>query len=174
MIGDQYSTKIVKLESVEGCPIEPEASVKRTINLEPKMGQARSSMNKGTVLDGTLQTVESTVFYASSSLPENESMNEFGGTSGVVISYCIKASVLFSAIGGEFAIDLPFKYVQKRDGSNQSEQSLTLRSYSWFLFYLDPENMSKAEDHEDGISKVKQFNSQGSVGMESFADAEEE
>ena len=52
MIGDQYSTKVAKIESTDGCPIEPESTLKNTYKLTPLVQDF--DLPKGVVLDGSL------------------------------------------------------------------------------------------------------------------------
>ena len=56
--------------------------------------------------------------FASSTVSDSGDVSDVGG-SGIVISYCVKVTALFAAMGGEFVIDLPFKLLHPKPGKFQ-------------------------------------------------------
>lgn len=115
MVNGQYSCKVARLDSQDGCPVNSGSSLNRTIVLKP-LAQNCSGM-RGLCLDAALSKVTDESNLASSSLADTGNQNDL---LGVVISYNIKVKLILSGMGGEMDCDLPFKLVHPRPESDLS------------------------------------------------------
>jgi len=115
IVNQHYSCKVARLESKDGCPLQPGGTLNRTIKLKP-LAQICQGM-KGICLDASLSKSQGESNLASSSLSE-------GGDNdllGLIVSYTIKVKVVIGGMGGELETDLPFKLVHPRPNSQEME-----------------------------------------------------
>ena len=69
--------------------------------------------HKHMTLDASLSKERDETNLASSSLAETGDPNDL---LGVIVSYSVKVTLVLSGMGGELAVDLPFKLVHPRPG----------------------------------------------------------
>lgn len=113
MVNGQYSCKVARLDSQDGCPVNSGSSLNRTIILKP-LAQNCAGM-RGLCLDAALSKVTDESNLASSSLADSGNQNDL---LGIVISYSIKVKLVLGGMGGELETDLPFKLVHPRPDSD--------------------------------------------------------
>eukprot|EP00090_Calanus_glacialis_P028990 TRINITY_DN46486_c0_g1_i1.p1 TRINITY_DN46486_c0_g1~~TRINITY_DN46486_c0_g1_i1.p1 ORF type:complete len:406 (-),score=100.14 TRINITY_DN46486_c0_g1_i1:476-1693(-) len=147
MVNAQYSCKVARLESQDGCPLQPGSSLNRTFMLKPLAQNCYGI--RGLCLDASLSKVTDESNLASSSLAESGNSNDL---LGVVVSYSVKVRVVLSGMGGELETDLPFKLVHPRPDSLEMEK---LKS-------------EKENARSKGESRRKKFQAQDSVLNETF------
>jgi len=147
MVNAQYSCKVTRLESQDGCPLQPGSTLNRTFQLKP-LAQHCNGI-RGLCLDAALSKVTDESNLASSSLAEGGNTHDL---LGVVVSYSIKVKVLLSGMGGELEVDLPFKLVHPRPDSNE-------------MIQLESE---KRTARSVGEGRRKMFQQQDSVLNETF------
>ncbi|KAK7065301.1 Arrestin (or S-antigen), N-terminal domain [Halocaridina rubra] len=103
MTNNQFSRVVASLESREGCPITPGASLTKSFSLTPL-----ASSNKrrfGIALDGQMKDQDANL--ASSTLvAAGKNVND---ALGIIVSYSLRIKLNCGAIGGELTADLPFK-----------------------------------------------------------------
>ncbi|KAG8229174.1 hypothetical protein J437_LFUL009891 [Ladona fulva] len=111
MVNSQFSRHVAEMETREGCPITPGASLTKSFFLLPL-----ASCNKerhGIALDGHLKDED--VNLASSTLvAEGMAPSE---AMGFVISYSIRVKLNCGALGGDLQTDVPFKLLHPAPGS---------------------------------------------------------
>ncbi|XP_046391817.1 arrestin homolog [Ischnura elegans] len=111
MVNNQFSRHVAGLETREGCPITPGASLNKTFYLVPL-----ASSNKdrhGIALDGHLR--DDDVNLASSTLvTEGKAPSE---AMGIVISYTLRVKLNCGTLGGEVQTDVPFKLLHPAPGT---------------------------------------------------------
>jgi len=147
MVNAQYSCKVARLESQDGCPIQPGSSMNRTFVLKP-LAQTCHGI-RGLCLDAALSKVTDETNLASSTLVETGNANDL---LGVIVSYSIKVKLILSGMGGELETDLPFKLVHPRPNSAEYDQ-------------LDNEKKSA---RAKGEARRQKFHNQDSVLNETF------
>merc|ERR1712226_635341 len=152
MINAQYSCKVVRLESMDGCPIQPGSTMNRTFVLKPLAQNCTGT--RGLCFDAALSKVRDETNLASSSLVETGNVNDL---LGVIVSYSIKVKLMLGGMGGELETDLPFKLCHPHPDSEESIR-------------LDSEKKSARAKHE---AKRKKFQNQDSVISEKFASKDE-
>merc|ERR1719447_2474442 len=146
IVNQHYSCKVARLESKDGCPLQPGGTLNRTIKLKP-LAQICQGM-KGICLDASLSKSQGESNLASSSLSE-------GGDNdllGLIVSYTIKVKVVIGGMGGELETDLPFKLVHPRPNSDAAD-------------HLETE---KKTARNKGEARRKKFQAQDSVLNESL------
>jgi len=102
MVNKHFTRVVAEVETREGCPITPGASLSKVFHLTP---MAKNSMDRGVALDGQLKDAD--VNLASSTMAANDKGS--ADSMGVVISYSMRIKLNCGAIGGELVADLPFK-----------------------------------------------------------------
>jgi len=115
MVNKHFTRVVAEMETREGCPITPGASLSKVFHLTP---MAKNSKDRSVALDGQLKDTD--VHLASSTLVANDK-----GTSdalGVVISYSMRIRLNCGALGGELMADLPFKLLHPAPDSEQGQQ----------------------------------------------------
>jgi len=155
MVNTQYSCKVARLESLDGCPLQPGLSLKRTYILKP-LSQSCAGM-RGLCLDASLSKVTDESNLASSSLSESDNVNDL---LGVVVSYSVKVKVVLSGMGGELETELPFKLVHPRPESLEMNQLTTEKK--------------SAREKRELKQKRNKFRGQDSVLNESFNTSQDE
>jgi len=147
MVNAQYSCKVARLESQDGCPLQPGSSLNRTIMLKPLAQNCYGI--RGLCLDASLSKVTDESNLASSSLADSGNSNDL---LGVVVSYSVKVRLVLSGMGGELETDLPFKLVHPKPDSLEMEKLKT----------------EKESARAKGESRRKKFQAQDSVLNETF------
>ena len=109
MVNAQYSCKVARMDTQDGCPLQPGANLNRSIVLKPLAQNCYGI--RGLCLDAALSKVTDESNLASSSLTDSGNQNDL---LGVVVSYSVKIKLILSGMGGELETDLPFKLVHPR------------------------------------------------------------
>lgn len=115
MVNKHFTRVVAEMETREGCPITPGASLSKTFHLTP---MAKNSKDRGVALDGQLKDAD--VNLASSTLVANDKGSS--DALGVVISYSVRIRLNCGALGGELLADLPFKLLHPAPGSDEQQQ----------------------------------------------------
>ena len=115
MVNKHFTRVVAEMETREGCPITPGASLSKTFHLTP---MAKNSKDRGVALNGQLKDAD--VNLASSTLAANDRGSS--DALGVVISYSVRIRLNCGALGGELMADLPFKLLHPQPGSEQEQQ----------------------------------------------------
>jgi len=147
MVNAQYSCKVARMDTQDGCPLQPGANLNRSIVLKPLAQNCYGI--RGLCLDAALSKVTDESNLASSSLTDTGNQNDL---LGVVVSYSVKIKLILSGMGGELETDLPFKLVHPRPNSDAAEN-------------LETEKKT-ARNKSD--SRRKKFQAQDSVLNETF------
>ncbi|XP_063378758.1 arrestin homolog [Cydia fagiglandana] len=148
MINSQFSRHVASLESREGCPITPGASLSKTFYLVPL---ARTNKDiRGVALDGHLK--EDDVNLASSTLvAEGKCPTE---AIGIVVSYSVRVKLNCGTLGGELVTDVPFKLLHPAEGTVERQrfnamkkmQSIERHRYENSLYTNEEEDNIVFED----------------------------
>lgn len=123
---NMYYTRVVaSLESRDGCPIVPGASLTRSIGLRPVIG---NTSRFGVALDGQVKDKDaslgsSTLCNASSSV--NDCL-------GILLSYSFRLRLNCGAIGGEVSCELPFKLMHPDPSAPTEEDDLEFEDFARF------------------------------------------
>ncbi|XP_071445722.1 arrestin homolog [Hetaerina americana] len=114
MVNAQFSKHVASLETREGCPITPGASLTKSFYLVPLASSNKD--RRGIALDGHLK--DDDVNLASSTLAiEGKSPAE---AMGIVISYSLRVVLNCGALGGELQTDVPFKLLHPAPGTDEN------------------------------------------------------
>ena len=111
MVAAQYSCKVARLETKDGCPLGPGANLNRTFTMKPLAQMCE--FQRGLALDASLSKERDETNLASSSIAESGDPNDL---LGVIVSYSVKVTCVLSGMGGELSVDVPFKLVHPRPG----------------------------------------------------------
>ncbi|KAG8185912.1 hypothetical protein JTE90_028910 [Oedothorax gibbosus] len=98
MVNGHYSKAVASIESREGCPIIPGATVSKVFYVIPTVENTK--IKRGIALDGMLKEGDTNL--ASSTLNSADAL-------GIIISYMVRVRLYMGAIGGELVADVPFK-----------------------------------------------------------------
>ncbi|XP_026328474.1 arrestin homolog [Hyposmocoma kahamanoa] len=148
MINSQFSRHVASLESREGCPITPGASLSKTFYLVPL---ARSNKDiRGVALDGHLK--EDDVNLASSTLVVEGKCP--ADAIGIVVSYSVRVKLNCGTLGGELVTDVPFKLLHPAEGTVERQrfnamkkmQSIERHRYENSLYTNEEEDNIVFED----------------------------
>ncbi|XP_035206771.1 arrestin, lateral eye-like [Stegodyphus dumicola] len=112
MVNGHYHKAVASIESKEGCPIIPGATLSKIFYLLPS---ADRKLKRGVALDGMLKEGDTNL--ASSTLNTNDSL-------GIVISYMVRVRLYMGAIGGELVADVPFKLVSPTPEKEKEVKSM--------------------------------------------------
>ena len=112
MVAGQYSCKVARMETKDGCPLAPGSNLNRTFTMKPLAQMC--NQERGLVLDAALSKERDETNLASSSLAESGDPNDL---LGVIVSYSVKVTLLLSGMGGELVVDLPFKLNHPKPGT---------------------------------------------------------
>ncbi|KAG8238043.1 hypothetical protein J437_LFUL013209 [Ladona fulva] len=124
MVNAQFSKHVASLETREGCPITPGASLTKSFYLVPLA--ASNKDRRGIALDGHLkvqlsQLTDEDVNLASSTMvAEGKAPSE---NMGIVISYSVRVVLNCGTLGGELQTDVPFKLLHPAPGSEECEKA---------------------------------------------------
>ncbi|XP_065338969.1 arrestin homolog [Cloeon dipterum] len=116
MVNAQFSKYVAELETREGCPVTPGASLTKVFYLVPLASNNKD--RRGIALDGHLK--DDDVNLASSTMVEegrapSEAM-------GIVVSYSVRVKLNCGTLGGELVTDVPFKLLHPAPGSAEAEK----------------------------------------------------
>uniref|UniRef100_U5EVU4 Phosrestin-1 n=3 Tax=Nematocera TaxID=7148 RepID=U5EVU4_9DIPT len=116
MVNAQFSKHVASLETREGCPITPGASLTKTFYLVPVASSNKD--RRGIALDGHLKDED--VNLASSTLiSEGKCPSD---AMGIVISYSVRVKLSAGTLGGELVTDVPFKLLNPAPGTVEKER----------------------------------------------------
>jgi len=116
MVAGQYSCKVARLETKDGCPLAPGSNLNRTFTMKPLAQMCNNE--RGLVLDASLSKERDETNLASSSLAETGDTNDL---LGVIVSYSVKVTLVLSGMGGELVVDLPFKLNHPKPDSEEAD-----------------------------------------------------
>jgi len=98
MVNGHFQKAVAGVDSKEGCPVVPGATLSKTFYLLPSAENNKE--RRGVALDGMLKEGDTNL--ASSTLNTNDAL-------GIIISYMVRVRLYMGAIGGELVADVPFK-----------------------------------------------------------------
>ncbi|XP_071440365.1 arrestin homolog [Hetaerina americana] len=144
MVNTQFSRFVAEMETREGCPITPGASLTKSFYLVP---QAASNKDRlGIALDGHLK--EDDVNLASSTLvAEGQAPHE---AMGIVVSYSLRVKLNCGALGGDLQTDVPFKLLHPAPGSME-KQTMNAEKKAKSLERTRYENSCYTNDDDENI-----------------------
>ena len=109
MVNAQYSCKVARLDTQDGCPLQSGSNLNRTITLKPLAQNCYGI--RGLCLDAALSKVTDESNLASSSLADTGNHHDL---LGVVVTYRVRIKLVMACMGGVLEADLPFKLVHPR------------------------------------------------------------
>ncbi|KAF8778757.1 arrestin, lateral eye-like [Argiope bruennichi] len=98
IVNGHYHKSVASIETKEGCPIIPGATLTKVFYLLPSADD--NLTKRGVALDGMLKEGDTNL--ASSTLKSADNL-------GIIISYMVRVRLYMGAIGGELVADVPFK-----------------------------------------------------------------
>uniref|UniRef100_A0A7N5PA18 Arrestin, lateral eye-like n=1 Tax=Ailuropoda melanoleuca TaxID=9646 RepID=A0A7N5PA18_AILME len=98
VVNGMYSKAVSTIESKEGCPIIPGATLSKVFYIIPSADNVKSK--RGVALDGMLREGDTNL--ASSTLNKGDAI-------GIIISYMVRVKLNMGAIGGDLQTDVCFK-----------------------------------------------------------------
>lgn len=144
MVNAQFSRHVANLETREGCPVTPGASLTKVFYLVPLASNNKD--RRGIALDGHLK--DDDVNLASSTLvAEGKAPTD---AMGIVISYSIRVKLNCGTLGGELVTDVPFKLLHPAPGSAEHQKAAALKK-SKSIDRARYENSCYADDEDDNI-----------------------
>ncbi|XP_040580851.1 arrestin homolog [Lepeophtheirus salmonis] len=155
LVQAQYSCKVARLETKDGCPLGPGASMNRTFTMKPLSQMC--GCERGLALDAALSKVTDETNLASSSIAESGDPNDL---LGVIVSYSIKVKLVLSGMGGELEVDVPFKLLHPRPESEEADK----------LQELKKETAKTVQSNK----RRQKFQAQDSVLVDTFGTSQEE
>jgi len=148
MVAGQYSCKVARMETKDGCPLVPGSNLNRTFTMKPLAQMC--GQERGLVLDASLSKERDETNLASSSLAETGDPNDL---LGVIVSYSVKVTLVLSGMGGELVVDLPFKLNHPKPDSEEMDT-------------LEAVKKSTAEEQAKLNKRRQKFQAQDSVLIE--------
>lgn len=110
----QYKCTVAEIESEEGCPVGPGATLSKVYYLQPLL--AYNKDKRGLALDGQLKDEDTNL--ASSTLLTESSQKE---NLGIVVQYKVKVKLSLGPLGGDIQAELPVILMHpKPDGEDDS------------------------------------------------------
>ncbi|CAL8069479.1 unnamed protein product [Orchesella dallaii] len=103
MVNAHFTKTVAHLETREGCPITPGASLTKSFHLRPCASNNKDK--RGIALDGHLKD-EDVNLASTTMVPGNPN-----DALGFVVSYSLRVKLHLGTLGGELQADLPFKLV---------------------------------------------------------------
>lgn len=116
MVNAQFSKHVAELETREGCPITPGASLTKVFYLVPIASSNKD--RRGIALDGHLKD-EDVNLASSTMIGEGKSPSD---AMGIVISYSLRVKLNCGTLGGELVTDVPFKLMHPAPGTVERER----------------------------------------------------
>lgn len=130
--GGHCKTRIVGVETTEGCPLQPGSTLNKTLKLVPAIRHCKKLA--GVAIDGNLKSGESNL--ASSTLLQDENSKDIFG---MVISYTAKVKLFLGAIGGELSAELPFILMHPKPNMKKIMKADTLVDTDFRASLDDPQ-----------------------------------
>lgn len=112
----QYRNVVTGVETQDGCPLQPGASMQKVVQLRPILGALRD--RRGLALDAQLKRQETTLA-STTLLLDPEQRDAFG----IVVSYSVKVKLYLGALGGELSAELPFILMHPKEGRHRLMQA---------------------------------------------------
>ncbi|CAK1602636.1 unnamed protein product [Parnassius mnemosyne] len=112
----QYRNIVCSLETQDGCPLQPGASLQRVLPLTPSLGTLRD--RRGIALDAQLKRTDATLA-STTLLLDPDQRDAFG----IVVSYSVKVKLYLGALGGELTAELPFILMHPKEGRTKLIQA---------------------------------------------------
>lgn len=156
MVAGQYSCKVARFETKDGCPLSPGANLNRTFTMKPLSQMC--GQERGLALDASLSKERDETNLASSSIAETGDPNDL---LGVIVSYSVKVTLILSGMGGELVVDLPFKLNHPKPDSEEADTLEELKKTS-------------AEEAAKLNKRRQKFQAQDSVLVEALGKSMEE
>jgi arrestin-2 len=156
MVAAQYSCKVARFETKDGCPLGPGANLNRTFTMKPLAQMC--GHERGLALDASLSKERDETNLASSSIAETGDPNDL---LGVIVSYSVKVTLVLSGMGGELVVDLPFKLNHPKPDSEEADT-------------LEELKKSSAEEAAKLNKRRQRFQAQDSVLVEPLGKSMEE
>jgi len=103
MTNSHFTREVAGMDSKEGCPITPGATMAKSISLQPSAQTNKSKI--GVALDGKLKDQDANLA-SSTIVATGKNVND---SLGIIVSYSLRVKLNCGAIGGELVADLPFK-----------------------------------------------------------------
>lgn len=141
MTNSQFTRVVSSLESREGCPITPGASLTKTYFLTP---QASSNKRLGIALDGQVKDQDANLA-SSTMVAAGKNPND---ALGIIVSYSLHMKVGCGAIGGELNADLPFKLIHHEPSVHRAQLRKTRSCSSFTLEDLASAQQSRSRSEE--------------------------
>jgi len=143
MVNAHFTRTVAHLESREGCPITPGASLTKTFQLRP---WAQNNKDKrGIALDGHLKD-EDVNLASTTMVPGNPN-----DALGFVVSYSLRVKLNLGTLGGELQADLPFKLVHPGPDAPEDINEIGGRMKSNNRTKYEKQCYAKDADEEDNI-----------------------
>jgi arrestin-2 len=140
VVNAQFSREVASLQTKEGCPITPGASLTKQFFLTPVAGDNKKK--EGIALDGRLKDEDANL--ASSTLLAPGDSGESGF--GIIVSYTLRVRLNCGYLGGEIEADLPFKLLHPIPGS---EADLKVKAEKKARKLESNRQMSRDTDDDD-------------------------
>ncbi|XP_063595732.1 phosrestin-2-like isoform X1 [Penaeus indicus] len=97
----QIRNTVASIETQEGCPIVPGATLAKTFSLKPKLEYNRDK--RGVAIEGRLKS-EETCLASSTLFTSLDQRQQFG----IVVSYVARVKLILGTLGGELVAEVPF------------------------------------------------------------------
>ncbi|XP_046391245.1 arrestin homolog [Ischnura elegans] len=144
MVNAQFSKYVASLETREGCPITPGASLTKSFYLVPLASSNKD--RRGIALDGHLK--DDDVNLASSTLVNDGKTPS--DNMGIVVSYSIRVVLNCGTLGGELQTDVPFKLLNPAPGTMDNVKANAMKK-SKSIERSRYENAHYNNDDDDNI-----------------------
>jgi len=143
MVNAHFTRTVAHLESREGCPITPGASLTKTFQLRPWAQNNRDK--RGIALDGHLKDED--VNLASTTMVVGNPNDALG----FVVSYSLRVKLNLGTLGGELQADLPFKLVHPGPDAPEDIKEIGGKMGSNNRTKYEKQCYAKDADEEDNI-----------------------
>ncbi|XP_045511335.1 arrestin homolog [Colias croceus] len=105
----QYRNVVCSVETQDGCPLQPGASMQKVVQLRPELSTLRD--RRGLALDAQLKRHDNSLA-STTLLLEPEQRDAFG----IIVSYSAKVKLYLGALNGELSAELPFILMHPKEG----------------------------------------------------------
>ncbi|CAK1544263.1 unnamed protein product [Leptosia nina] len=112
----QYRNVVCSVETQDGCPLQPGASMQKVVQLRPELTPLRD--RRGLALDAQLKRHDSSLA-STTLLLEPEQRDAFG----IIVSYSAKVKLYLGALNGELSAELPFILMHPKEGRGKLVQA---------------------------------------------------
>lgn len=111
----QYKCTVAEVESEEGCPVGPGATLSKVYYLRPILADNKDK--RGLALDGQLKHEDTNL--ASSTLLTESSQKE---NLGIVVQYKVRVKLSLGPLGGDITAELPMTLMHPKPDGNEDDQ----------------------------------------------------